>query len=89
MAVARPGAVAVEAVAVDGSWKYDRASHRAVALVSNSHESRPIQPDIHQCDWRRCIVDAVRTPRSLPENREPTVEKPFWPIFPLIFVKYE
>ena len=26
---------------------------------------------------------------SLPEDREPTAEKPFWPIFPLILVKYE
>ena len=25
--------------------------------------------------------------RSLSENREPTVEKPFWPIFSIIFVK--
>jgi hypothetical protein len=24
----------------------------------------------------------------LSENREPTAEKPFWPFFPLIFVKY-
>jgi hypothetical protein len=27
--------------------------------------------------------------RSLSENREPTAGKPFWPIFPLIFPKYE
>lgn len=25
--------------------------------------------------------------RSLSENRKPTAEKPFWPDFPLIFVK--
>ena len=31
----------------------------------------------------------LRRSRSLSENREPTAEKPFWPIFPLIFVKYE
>ena len=27
--------------------------------------------------------------RRLSENREPTAKKPFWPIFPLILVKYE
>jgi hypothetical protein len=26
-------------------------------------------------------------PRRLSENREPTAENPFWPDFPLIFVK--
>jgi len=31
--------------------------------------------------------EAVTIPRSLSENRAPTVEKLFWPIFPLIFVE--
>ena len=33
-------------------------------------------------EWSYCFDT-----RSLSENREPTAEKPFWPIFPLIFVK--
>ncbi|MCP4288133.1 MAG: hypothetical protein GY792_27480 [Gammaproteobacteria bacterium] len=28
-----------------------------------------------------------QAPRSLSENRAPTAEKLFWPIFPLIFVE--
>jgi len=33
-------------------------------------------------------VSYVSLSRSLSQNREPTVEKPFWPAFPIKFVKY-
>ncbi len=37
---------------------------------------------------RQSRVERTVTPRRLSENREPTAEKPFWPDFPIKFVKY-
>ena len=57
----------------------------AVGLMSNGL----IQAAHKPADAGKLALKCIVLTRSLSENRRSTAEKPFWPIFTLIFVKYE
>jgi len=58
-----------------------------ITIMVDTRQHFPPNNEAHQPDLRDVRKFSAMVARSLSENREPTVEKPFWSIFTLIFVK--